>query len=149
MVNARSDILRNAMTHAILWFTTLVMLYPILVVILSAFKSTAEIYSSPFSLPATFNLTNVETLEVNGLGGNDFLTIASTAGTALTSIVFNGGDGDDTLNAANATVSSKRNCGPAHADNPVNTAIETTRPSGSIRRPNRHTAVAMMINGRM
>ena len=62
MVNARSDILRNAMTHAILWFTTLVMLYPILVVILSAFKSTAEIYSSPFSLPATFNLTNVETI---------------------------------------------------------------------------------------
>lgn len=51
-----------ALTQAILWLTTLAMLYPIAVVILSAFKSTAEIYSTPFSLPASFSLANVETI---------------------------------------------------------------------------------------
>jgi raffinose/stachyose/melibiose transport system permease protein len=49
-----------AMTQAVLWFTTLVMLYPMVVVVFSAFKSTAEIYSTPFGLPQGFNLANFE-----------------------------------------------------------------------------------------
>jgi len=62
--------------------------------------------------PFQLNLLNVETLEVNGQGDNDTLTVGSTAGTALTSIVFNGGEGNDTLNAANATVSITALGGP-------------------------------------
>ena len=38
------------------------MLYPILLVALSAFKSTGEIYSTPFALPQSFNLANIETI---------------------------------------------------------------------------------------
>src|SRR5262245_10816523 len=56
------DTLRIGLTHAVLWLTTLIMLYPIVVVALSAFKATAEIYSSPFGLPQSFNLTNLETI---------------------------------------------------------------------------------------
>ncbi len=54
--------LNQAMTHAVLWLTTLVMLYPMAIVVLSAFKSTGEIYSSPFGLPQGFNLANFETI---------------------------------------------------------------------------------------
>jgi raffinose/stachyose/melibiose transport system permease protein len=61
-MDARGDMLRNGMTHAVLWFTTLIMLYPIAVVVLSAFKSTAEIYNTPFGLPETFNPANLETI---------------------------------------------------------------------------------------
>ena len=50
------------MTHAVLWSTTLIMLYPMVVVVLSAFKTTAELYSTPFALPQSFNLANVETI---------------------------------------------------------------------------------------
>src|SRR5688572_1333876 len=41
-------------------------------------------------------LVGVEALEINGQAGNDRLTVNSTVGTALTSISFNGGDGNDT-----------------------------------------------------
>jgi raffinose/stachyose/melibiose transport system permease protein len=50
------------MIQAFLWFTTILMLYPIVVVLLSAFKTTAEIYSTPFALPASFNLRNLVTI---------------------------------------------------------------------------------------
>jgi raffinose/stachyose/melibiose transport system permease protein len=59
---ARSESLRIGMTHAVLWSTTLIMLYPMVVVVLSAFKTTAELYSTPFALPQSFNLANVETI---------------------------------------------------------------------------------------
>lgn len=62
MTRSRSDVLPIALTHAVLWFTTLVMLYPIVIVVFSAFKTTSEIYSSPFSLPQTFSLQNIETI---------------------------------------------------------------------------------------
>jgi raffinose/stachyose/melibiose transport system permease protein len=58
----RGDTFRIGMTHAILWSTTLIMLYPMLVVVLSAFKTTAEIYSSPFGLPQSFCTANLETI---------------------------------------------------------------------------------------
>jgi raffinose/stachyose/melibiose transport system permease protein len=61
-MTARSESLRNGMTHAVLWSTTLIMLYPMVVVVLSAFKTTAELYSTPFALPQSFNLANVETI---------------------------------------------------------------------------------------
>jgi raffinose/stachyose/melibiose transport system permease protein len=58
----RGDIVRTGMMQAVLWLTTLIMLYPMVVVVLSAFKTTAEIYSTPFGLPQTFSLTNLETI---------------------------------------------------------------------------------------
>ena len=53
---------RTGLIHAVLWLNTALMLYPILVVALSAFKSTGEIYSTPFALPQNLNLANLETI---------------------------------------------------------------------------------------
>jgi raffinose/stachyose/melibiose transport system permease protein len=45
--------------QALLVLNGIVMVYPLLVMLLSAFKSNAEIFSSPFALPASFDLTNI------------------------------------------------------------------------------------------
>jgi raffinose/stachyose/melibiose transport system permease protein len=51
-----------AAIHAILWLNTLVMLYPILVMVFAGFKSNAEIYSAPFGLPASWTTKNLATI---------------------------------------------------------------------------------------
>ncbi|HEV2603312.1 MAG TPA: carbohydrate ABC transporter permease [Microvirga sp.] len=58
----RREAVSNGLVHAVLWLNTLLMLYPVVVVVLSAFKSTSEIYTTPFGLPQSFNLTNLETI---------------------------------------------------------------------------------------
>ena len=50
--------------------------------------------------------------------------------------------------AANASASARRNCAPAQADIRVKAASDTTRPSGSISTPNRHTAAAITASGK-
>lgn len=77
--------------QALLALTTLVMLYPVFIMVLSAFKSTAEIYNSPFALPETWSLANLgtiwrETRFLAYLGNSVLVTVASiglmlTAGT--------------------------------------------------------------------
>ena len=52
----------NGLVHLVLWANTVVMLYPIVVMMLSGFKSNAEIYGSPFALPAAFDLKNFATI---------------------------------------------------------------------------------------
>jgi raffinose/stachyose/melibiose transport system permease protein len=54
--------------HALLWFNTALMLYPILLMVLAGFKSNAEIYGAPFALPQTFSLKNFTTI----WNGTDF-----------------------------------------------------------------------------
>ena len=51
-----------ALCQALLGLTTLVMLYPVVIMVLSAFKTTGEIYASPFALPDAWNLKNLETI---------------------------------------------------------------------------------------
>lgn len=48
-----------------------------------------------------FTLTNeeIEQFEINGQGGDDSLTIGDLTGSAVQSVVFSGGDGNDTLDA--------------------------------------------------
>lgn len=48
--------------QAFLIFNTILMLYPIVVVLLSGFKSTAEIYATPFALPSSFAPANLVTI---------------------------------------------------------------------------------------
>lgn len=50
------------MIQAFLIFNSILMLYPIVIVVLSGFKSTAEIYSTPFSLPSSFEPKNLVTI---------------------------------------------------------------------------------------
>lgn len=73
-----------AMYQAILAMTTLLMLYPVLVMLLSAFKSTAEIYDSPFALPDSWSLANLatiwrETRFLAYLGNSILVTVTSIA----------------------------------------------------------------------
>ena len=49
------------------------------------------------------DIQNVETLEVNGGGGDDSLTVGDLEGTGLESVSFTGGDGDDFLDGTEAT----------------------------------------------
>jgi raffinose/stachyose/melibiose transport system permease protein len=53
------EVLRNGFMQAVLVLNSLVMLYPIVIMAFFAFKSSAEIYSTPFSLPQSFNLANL------------------------------------------------------------------------------------------
>ncbi|MEM6717546.1 MAG: calcium-binding protein, partial [Cyanobacteria bacterium P01_C01_bin.147] len=48
-----------------------------------------------------FTLTNekIEQFEINGQGGDDSLTIGDLTGSTVETVVFSGGDGDDTLDA--------------------------------------------------
>lgn len=50
----------NALVQLLLVANSLVMLYPIAVMFLSAFKSTGEIYATPFALPQAWSLGNLE-----------------------------------------------------------------------------------------
>jgi raffinose/stachyose/melibiose transport system permease protein len=75
---------QTALYQALLAMTSLVMLYPVLVMVLSAFKSTAEIYASPFALPDSFELRNLatiwrETRFLLYLGNSLLVTITSIA----------------------------------------------------------------------
>jgi raffinose/stachyose/melibiose transport system permease protein len=64
--------------------TTLAMLYPVVVMVLSAFKTTGEIYASPFALPESFALKNLETIWretrfLTYLGNSLLVTVTSIA----------------------------------------------------------------------
>lgn len=56
---ANRDAWRNGLVQLLLIATSLVMLYPILVMFLSAFKSTAEIYATPFAMPQAWSFANL------------------------------------------------------------------------------------------
>jgi raffinose/stachyose/melibiose transport system permease protein len=52
--------LKNGLIQLLLVLNGFLMVYPLFVMALSAFKSNAEIFSSPFALPAAFSLANAE-----------------------------------------------------------------------------------------
>nr|MDJ0593282.1 hypothetical protein [Pleurocapsa sp. MO_226.B13] len=47
--------------------------------------------------PFTIDADNVEEFEINGLGGDDTLTIRDLSGTDVSQVSFDGGDGDDLI----------------------------------------------------
>ncbi|NEP35614.1 calcium-binding protein [Moorena sp. SIO3B2] len=50
------------------------------------------------------NVNDVEQFEINGLGGDDTLTVNDLSGTDVQLVVFNGGDGNDLLDGTNAVL---------------------------------------------
>ncbi|MGL4975329.1 MAG: hypothetical protein ACRC56_08530 [Bosea sp. (in: a-proteobacteria)] len=58
----RDPAAKRLLIHIILWTNTAFMLFPCMIVVLSAFKSTSEIYASPFALPAAFKMDNLATI---------------------------------------------------------------------------------------
>lgn len=78
----RGEGLKNAAIQALLALNAVVMLYPLLVMVLSAFKTNAELFASPFALPESFSLTNAarvwgETNFVRYLGNSLVVTASS------------------------------------------------------------------------
>lgn len=78
----RGEGFKNGAIQALLALNVVVMVYPLLVMLLSAFKTNAELFASPFALPEKFSLTNAarvwgETNFVNYLGNSVVVTASS------------------------------------------------------------------------
>lgn len=54
--------------------------------------------------PFTLTISEAETMEVNGFEGNDSFTVSNVADTDMQRVVFNGGEGNDVLDATEANV---------------------------------------------
>ncbi|MGQ4648088.1 calcium-binding protein [Lyngbya aestuarii] len=54
--------------------------------------------------PITLDVDDVEQFEINGLGGDDTLTVKDLSGTDVQQVIFNGGDGNDFLDASQTAV---------------------------------------------
>ncbi|MBU6497976.1 MAG: carbohydrate ABC transporter permease [Rhodospirillales bacterium] len=81
----RGERAKNALIQLLLAANAVVMLYPLLVMLLSAFKSNGEIFANPFALPAAPNLDNLrhiwgETNFVGYLANSLMVTTASVGG---------------------------------------------------------------------
>ncbi len=81
---AHGERTKNILIQALLILNAFIMLYPLLVMILSAFKTNAELFASPFALPESFALTNAarvwnETSFVRYLLNSVLVTTASVS----------------------------------------------------------------------
>lgn len=73
-----------AAIQALLLLNAVVMVYPLVVMLLSAFKTNAEIFASPFALPAEFSLTNAARV----WGETNFLRYLANSAVVTTSAVL-------------------------------------------------------------
>lgn len=85
----RGEGFKNGAIQALLALNALVMVYPLLVMLLSAFKTNAELFASPFALPERFSFTNAarvwgETNFVAYLGNSVVVTTCSVLGILVT-----------------------------------------------------------------
>ena len=55
----RNDGLKHGAIQALLWLNAAVMLYPLFVMVMSSFKTNAEIFTSPLALPGSFSADNL------------------------------------------------------------------------------------------
>jgi raffinose/stachyose/melibiose transport system permease protein len=54
------EFLRNGGIQAVLLINAFIMIYPLFVMVISSFKTNAEIFTSPFAMPESFSLANAE-----------------------------------------------------------------------------------------
>ena len=54
------EFLKNGGIQAVLLINAFIMVYPLFVMVISSFKTNAEIFTSPFALPQSFSLANAE-----------------------------------------------------------------------------------------
>jgi raffinose/stachyose/melibiose transport system permease protein len=59
-MNNSNEWVKNGFIQALLVLNALIMLYPLFVMVLSAFKTNAEIFSSPFALPNSLSFANLQ-----------------------------------------------------------------------------------------
>jgi raffinose/stachyose/melibiose transport system permease protein len=80
----RGDTVRNGTIQLLLIVNAVIMLYPLFVMVMSSFKTNAEIFSSPLGLPTHFSTANLEkvwaeTNFVRYLANSVGITVASVA----------------------------------------------------------------------
>ena len=59
-MNNAGQVLKNGSIQAVLVLNAFIMVYPLIVMVMSSFKTNAEIFTSPFALPHSFSLANAE-----------------------------------------------------------------------------------------
>jgi raffinose/stachyose/melibiose transport system permease protein len=52
--------LKNSLIQVLLLLNAFIMIYPLFIMVMSSFKSNAEIFTSPFALPQSLDFTNLE-----------------------------------------------------------------------------------------
>lgn len=105
-MSARGSALKHGLIQLLLIVNAFVMLYPIVVMFFSAFKTNAEIFTTPFSPPASFSLDNlarvwnetqfarylVNSLLVTGVSVALILTLGTMAAYAIARYRFRGNE---------------------------------------------------------
>ena len=81
----------NAVSHAVLILWSVVVIVPMLWTLMSSFKTTKEILSSPFTLPATFSLENYSSAWSTAGIGSSFLNSVIVVGCSLVLVMVLGG----------------------------------------------------------
>jgi N-acetylglucosamine transport system permease protein len=73
----------NVVSHGVLFLWSVIVVTPLLWALLSSFKTSREIFGSPFSLPADWNFDNFRTAWTEEGFGNFFLNTVVIVGSAL------------------------------------------------------------------
>jgi N-acetylglucosamine transport system permease protein len=83
------DRIVGAVSHTVLWIWSIVVILPMLWVLLSSFKTTTEIFASPFALPKQWNFNNyVNAWTTSGIGSFFFNTIIVVFGALILTMLF-------------------------------------------------------------
>jgi N-acetylglucosamine transport system permease protein len=79
----------GAVSHTVLTIWSIVVILPMLWVVLSSFKTTTEIFASPFALPKVWNFDNyVNAWTTSGIGSFFFNTIIVVFGALILTMLF-------------------------------------------------------------
>jgi raffinose/stachyose/melibiose transport system permease protein len=81
----RGEFVKNGATQAVLALNAFIMVYPLFVMIMSSFKTNKEIFTSPFALPNSFSLANIEKVWTDT---NFVRYLANSVGVTATSIAL-------------------------------------------------------------
>ena len=81
----RGEFFKNGATQAVLALNAFIMVYPLFVMIMSSFKTNKEIFTSPFALPNSFSLGNIEKVWTDT---NFVRYLANSVGITATSIAL-------------------------------------------------------------
>jgi raffinose/stachyose/melibiose transport system permease protein len=84
-VKERGQFLKNGAIQGVLLLNAFIMVYPLFVMLISSFKTNAEIFTSPFALPHSFSLANAQKVWTDT---NFVRYLANSIGVTAASIVL-------------------------------------------------------------
>src|SRR5690606_20711901 len=88
--STRSDKAVAGVSHVVMGVWALVVILPMLWTLIGSFKTTQEIFASPFGLPADWNLENYISAWVDNAFGQMFLNTVSVVGVSLVAVMVLG-----------------------------------------------------------